>query len=594
MEYLSMNGKARYILVAEEVQGKSVSAYFVFDRENLKLIRMVPSKFMSLAARNNIVNAKETGGNLLGLQMSLRQLTRYNKDGAVVQQGLTVEQILQLVESTVDNRVYRITAKLAYKGTITAYVLEDRQHQVTRVTRNRMYYLYQKGRLPGYTVAKSYNDVIVSGGNIKDIPTYEIDYNGNIITASEPAKEHKVTLQIAESVQLVTSEVDIPAYNIKPQAPKKEYKVIRYVKCPWCGAESNFECVGGLHRNFRTYGMVFDASTICIKDVCISERKRVHQIILDAGFNREELGKIDYSAYASLNDCVKAVKHQLIENRSKLNVTGATIGLDSNNVLEVKEYVVTDKDGNRLKLDKRKLKQFTDIGVSLKYSDTDIINMAIEYLGGTSENIDIDIRFRKDALGKFTRLASSDVNNDSVHRLNKTFSDRQTIGLKALKNGFILMNDSKDYGRLKGLLSNLEDMIALKDLNKVLSILNSKLSPNFRVSQVGCARISDISSKCVELPGLTRHTANSLKAAYAVCRTITSSKEVIVWTDSGEHISLGQEVIPYNTQQLNAELDNIRLNDAQGTRTASVNKVKELVINYFGADYWNVLAKECC
>mgnify|MGYP003376332797 CR=1 FL=1 len=39
MEYLSMNGKARYILVAEEVQGKSVSAYFVFDRESLKLIR---------------------------------------------------------------------------------------------------------------------------------------------------------------------------------------------------------------------------------------------------------------------------------------------------------------------------------------------------------------------------------------------------------------------------------------------------------------------------------------------------------------------------------------------------------------------------
>ena len=226
MEYLSMNGKARYILVAEEVQGKSVSAYFVFDRENLKLIRMVTSKFMSLAARNNIVNAKETGGNLLGLQMSLRQLTRYNKDGVVIQQGLTVEQILQLVESTVDNRVYRITAKLAYKGTITAYVLEDRQHQVTRVTRNRMYYLYQKGRLPGYTVAKSYNDVIVSGGNIKDIPTYEIDYNGNIITASEPAKEHKVTLQIAESVQPVASEVDIQAYNIKPQAPKKEYKVI--------------------------------------------------------------------------------------------------------------------------------------------------------------------------------------------------------------------------------------------------------------------------------------------------------------------------------------------------------------------------------
>ena len=115
MEYLSMNGKARYILVAEEVQGKSVSAYFVFDRESLKLIRMVHSKFMSLAARNNIVNAKETGGNLLGLQMSLRQLTRYSKDGTVVQQGLTVEQILQLVESTVDNRVYRITAKLAYK-----------------------------------------------------------------------------------------------------------------------------------------------------------------------------------------------------------------------------------------------------------------------------------------------------------------------------------------------------------------------------------------------------------------------------------------------------------------------------------------------
>lgn len=593
MEYLGMNGKARYILVAEEVQGKSVTAYFIYDRETRRINRLVTSKFMSLAARNNIVNAKETGGNLVGLQMSLRQLTRYNKNGMIVQQGLSVEQILQMVANTIDDRVYKINAKLAYKGVITYYVLEDTQHNVIRVTRSRMYNLAQKGRLPGYNVTKSYGDVTVSGGNIKDIPTYEIDYNGNIITSKTESQQ--VISNETSNVQITVGKQDIDATNNISRAPRKEYRVIKYVRCPWCGAEGNFECEGGLHRNSRTKSMIFDSNTVCTKDVCLADRKKAHQLILQAGFERDELKEIDYSLYNSIDDCINSVKRQLIENRSKLNVTGATIGLDANNnMLEVKEYVVTDKSGNQLRLDKRKLKQFTDIGASLKYSDTDIINIAIDYLGGTLEEPTVDIRFKKDALGKFTRMASSDVNNESVHKLNKAFSDRQTVGLKALKNGFVLINDSKDYERLKSLLSSLDGMIALKDLNKVLGILNSKLAPNFYVSQIGTTRISDFTSKCVELPGLCRHTANSLKAAYAICRLSKPNKEVMVWTSSGEHISLGNEVLPYNTQQLEAELDNIRLNDAQGTRGASINKIKGLVEVYFGTDYWIKLAKECC
>lgn len=185
--YMQINSKANYILIGKEMDGRCMTAAYLFNRRTGRRERVVHSKFMDMAARGSLVNCKASGGSLFGLQCNLRDIPAYDKKTGAQRSGTSVEAVLTYVNQLMIEHELFVVGKLRFKGKIIAYVVQDRfTGNRTKFSKEAMYKAYSKGYLRNCKVTVNNGEIKVYDGDVGSIPVIDVDSTG---TPIDPEKE---------------------------------------------------------------------------------------------------------------------------------------------------------------------------------------------------------------------------------------------------------------------------------------------------------------------------------------------------------------------------------------------------------------------
>lgn len=186
-DYKNMNNKAKFILIGREMHGKYLTAVYLFNRQTHSRERVTKSRFMSMAEHNSIANCKASGGVLFGLQCNLRDIPVYDKKTGMIRSGAyTEEQIISLVESTLNTHKIVVVAKFRYQTKVVGYLVRDLTTGIeSKYSKEAMYKAYSKGYLQNCKVYMSNGEIKVFDGDIERLPMIDVDSKGNVIDKQE-------------------------------------------------------------------------------------------------------------------------------------------------------------------------------------------------------------------------------------------------------------------------------------------------------------------------------------------------------------------------------------------------------------------------
>lgn len=232
-DYKSMNNKAKFILVGREMNGRALTAVYLFNRQTCRRERVNKSRFMSMAEHDSIANCKASGGVLFGLQCNIRDIPVYDKKTGMIRSGAyTEEQIISLVEGILNTHKVIVIAKYRYQDKIVSYLIKDlTTGNELKYSKEAMYKAYSKGYLQNCKVTISNGEIKVFDGDILNIPIIDIDSKGNIIDKKaqkieeEIKKEQKVQEKQIKSEKVLEKTLES---RIRKAVERDEKKTPKY------------------------------------------------------------------------------------------------------------------------------------------------------------------------------------------------------------------------------------------------------------------------------------------------------------------------------------------------------------------------------
>ena len=505
-EYRNMNGKANFILIAKEMDGKNLRAVRLFNVKTKQIQRVVHSKFMYMAQNNSIINCKASSGVLLGLQCSLRDIPAYDQTGRKIS-GLSEQDIINYVDNIINARQYKIIKKYRYKDTIVGYMLQDDTGANQKASRDSMYKLYQKGRLSrvGYKVTLSNGDVIVSGGDIQKVPVVDIDSRGNEIDKeAEKEKEQLEKEAKAEEKKKNTEERKIKQKEqedkeIEEKLEKKTNKlsnwiIIELIKSKWFNTVkkctirniiSNEEKdISDKPETIDKIKIAENAKKLVIEqddiDRAIKKFCGVHHADADMQTSIREFVNVQeaqaYSTYSQYEDHLMKV-YEKVKLKQDYRISQIVLAWNGNNSIEISQLGLTR--GNKTSMvDMEMFKQLVNLNIMRDIDINDVLNSAY-----TNADTSYIIRLSTKDLSKSVRdiLNKSSVTNqigkkylsDIEKILVDAFKDQDTVGIKTLYK--VIDNETSNILKksVTETKNRLHNCIAIADIGRIVNALDN-------------------------------------------------------------------------------------------------------------------------
>lgn len=516
-EYRNVNGKANFVLIAKEMDGKNLKACMLYNTKTGQTQRVPHAKFMYMAQNNNIMNCKASGGTLIGLQCSLRDIPAYDQTGRQIS-GLTEQQILAQVQNQVSSRDYKIIKKYRYKDRLVGYMVQDDSGATAKVNRDGMYKLYQKGRLhrQGYKVTIANGDVIVSGGDIQKVPVVDVDSRGNEISKEEKIQEEQLEKQekaVEKNIETEGKKVEQEKEEIKKAEEKVEKKAnkvsswigIEIIKSKWFNSVKSCiirNTVTGEEKDIADKPAMIDkikftenAKKLVIEqddiDRAIKKFCGVHNADADIQTSMREYVSVHeaqaYSTYSQYEEYLLKV-YERVKLKSDYRVSNIVLEWNGHNGLEITTIGLAR--GNKISnVDMEMFKQLVEMNIVSNIDTSDIINIAY-----TNGEVPYTLRL---STRDFDRAVDNILNNSVVtSQINKkylkdikksiikAFSSQDTVGINTLYK----VIDDETSNILKSnvtvVVSRLNHCIAIGDIARIADILENVVPVGAQVKSI--------------------------------------------------------------------------------------------------------------
>jgi hypothetical protein len=516
-EYRNVNGKANFVLIAKEMDGKNLKACLLYNTKTGQIQRVTHAKFMYMAQNNNIMNCKASGGTLIGLQCSLRDIPAYDQTGRQIS-GLTEQQILAQVQNQVSSRDYKIIKKYRYKDRIVGYMVQDESGNTAKVNRDGMYKLYKKGRLhrQGYKVTIVNGDVVVSGGDIQKIPVVDVDSRGNEISKDEKIQEEQLEKQekaVEKNIETEEKKVEHEKKEIEKAEEKVEKKAnkisswigIELIKSKWFNSVKSCiirNTVTGEEKDIADRPATIDkikftenAKKLVIEqddiDRAIKKFCGIHNADADIQTSIKEYVSVQeaqaYSTYSQYEEYLLKV-YERVKLKSDYRVSNIVLEWNGQDGLEIATIGLAR--GNKISnVNMEMFKQLVEMNIVSNIDTSDVINVVY-----TNGEMPYTIRLSTKDFDKSVdnilnhSVITSQINKkylkDIKKSIVKAFSSQDTVGISTL---YKVINDETDSilkGNVTVVVSRLNHCIALGDIARIADILENVIPAGAQVKSI--------------------------------------------------------------------------------------------------------------